>query len=103
MFRFTIEALPSDEIAKAENFTGASIDAWIDFKDPWAAELIAKLYIKENGWLPGETTEAHEVGADDYKEDAKGLEHFQNAETDGAAFAYRVFRGEEQSDADEAQ
>lgn len=94
MFKFTIQALPLPDSEHAEKFSGARVEAWIDFVDPWAAEILAKLYIRENGWNPGLTSDESEVSEADYTDDAKGLEHFNNAREFGAAFAYGVFRDE---------
>ena len=61
MYLITIESLikPKSEAAKEfPDIGGAYVNCYIQFKDYEAAEKLAKLLIRERGWIPKEVTEA---------------------------------------------
>lgn len=61
MYLFTIRSKvnpKSKSAAQAGNASGAYVNCYISFKDFSAAEKLAKLLIKEQGWIPLKRTEA---------------------------------------------
>ncbi|HEV2862586.1 MAG TPA: hypothetical protein VGX48_16350 [Pyrinomonadaceae bacterium] len=61
MYLFTIRSKikPKSEAARRlPDVAGAYVNAWIQFKDYDAAEKLARLLIRERGWIPEETTDA---------------------------------------------
>lgn len=61
MYLITIHSRIKPNSKTAERFPdvgGAYVNVWIQFKDFEAAEKLAKLLIRERGWIPVKTTEA---------------------------------------------
>ena|SRR3712207_1313135 len=61
MYLFTIRARinPKSETAeRLPDIAGAYVNCWIQFKDFEAAEKLAKLLIREQGWIPEQRTDA---------------------------------------------
>ena len=61
MYLFTIRSRikPKSEAAKRfPDVAGAYVNAWIQFKDYEAAEKLAKILVRERGWVPEMTTDA---------------------------------------------
>ncbi|MCP4696061.1 MAG: hypothetical protein GY862_04320 [Gammaproteobacteria bacterium] len=62
MFLFTFQAIvkPGSEIAhdkKFKNVGGAYVNAWVNFKESEGAELLARFYIEDAGWIIERRTE----------------------------------------------
>ncbi|HEX6623589.1 MAG TPA: hypothetical protein VF064_07735 [Pyrinomonadaceae bacterium] len=61
MYLFTIRSRinpKSKAAAKHEDVGGAYVNCYIQFKDYEAAEKLARLLIRESGWIPEKRTEA---------------------------------------------
>ena len=61
MYLFTIRSRIKPKSKAAEKFPdigGAYVNCWIQFKDLEAAEKLAKLLIRERGWIPEKRTDA---------------------------------------------
>ena len=61
MYLFTIRSRINPKSKTAERFpdiSGAYVNCWIQFKDFEAAEKLAKLLIRERGWVPEKRTDA---------------------------------------------
>ena len=56
MYLFTIAAAPDAENEEHGEFTHADVSAWINFQEPAGAEELARFYIREAGWTPGDGT-----------------------------------------------
>jgi hypothetical protein len=64
MYLFTVISKVNPKAKTAEEFSdagGAYINCYISFKDFEAAEKLAKILIREQGWLPGRTTDAWKI------------------------------------------
>ena len=64
MYLFTIRSRINPKSKYSEQFSdfgGAYVNCWIQFKDFEAAEKLAKLLIKEQGWIPEKRTDASEI------------------------------------------
>ena len=64
MYLFTIRSRVNPKSKAAERFCGvggAYVSCFISFKDFAAAEKLAKLLIKEEGWIPEKRTEAWKI------------------------------------------
>lgn len=64
MYLFTIRSKikPKSEAARRfPNVAGAYVNAWIQFKDYEAAEKLARVLIREQGWTPEKTTDASSI------------------------------------------
>jgi hypothetical protein len=64
MYLFTIPSRINPKSKAAEKFPdigGAYVNCYIQFKDYEAAEKLAKLLIKEEGWIPEKMTDAWRV------------------------------------------
>jgi hypothetical protein len=61
MYLFTFIAKVSRNLREAERFAelgGAYVNCWINFKDYEAAEKLAKLLIRDAGWIPAKKLKA---------------------------------------------
>src|SRR5215208_4026538 len=64
MYLFTFTAKVGPRLRKAEELAevgGAYVNCWINFKDHAAAEKLAKLLIRDAGWIPGKKVNVSEV------------------------------------------
>ena len=64
MFLFTFRSRlnpKSKESGRLSDIGGAYVNCWINFKDQEAAEKLAKLLIKEQGWIPETITDESRV------------------------------------------
>jgi hypothetical protein len=64
MYLFTIRSIIKPNSKAAEEFShagGAYVNCYISFKDFAAAEKLAKLLIREEGWIPEKRTEAWKI------------------------------------------
>ena len=64
MYLFTISSKINPKSTAAEKLPeigGAFVNCYIQFKDYEAAEKLAKLLIKDEGWIPGKVTDAWRV------------------------------------------
>ncbi len=85
MFLFTIKARPdpaNHEIG--DDVGGAYINVWVNFPEQEAAEVIAKFYITDSGWIPELTTDISWVVEENYNEEDEDREYFLEALTYGS-------------------
>ena len=64
MYLFTIRSRVNPKSKAAERFSnvgGAYVSCYISFKDFDAAEKLAKLLLRDEGWVPEERTEAWRI------------------------------------------
>ena len=88
MFFFTFEATPAPDSEFAETQGGAYVNCWVNFKRADGAELLARYYIEESGWLSGEMTESFVVHADNYSDDPETMEYYTEAEQNGISMVF---------------
>lgn len=70
MYLFTIRSRVNRKAKGAERFSdvgGAYVSCYISFKDLVAAEKLAKILIREEGWLPEKRTEAWKLQKKDLR------------------------------------
>ena len=75
MYLFTFTATPNADNEEHSNFESADVSAWIDFVEPAGAEELARFYIREAGWTPGDLLNFFELA-----------EEAMNAEDETAEF-----------------
>jgi hypothetical protein len=92
MWFFTIRALPKPETLLAQETGGAYVSCWVDFQLQDGAELLARHYIEQAGWLTEEVEDAAWVMGDDYADDPKNVLYYSEAESDGASFVFHEWR-----------
>jgi hypothetical protein len=92
MWFFTIRALPKPESQLARETGGAYVSCWVNFQLQDGAELLAKYYIEQAGWLPEEVEDATWVVGEDYADDPKNVLYYSEAESDGASFVFHEWR-----------
>ena len=101
MHFFTIHATPNPEGEHAETAGGAYANCWIDFKQRDGAEVLARYYIEESGWISEAIEEEDWVEEADYADDPEVLSYFQEAKEDGMCIVFHVYpigEGEEEED-----
>ena len=88
MYRFVIHATP---IQPTGNCGGAYVSCWINFPLLEGAELLAKHYIRDAGYEPGEIDKVYDVSRSDYSDDDADLQYFEEAEADGASLVFHNY------------
>jgi hypothetical protein len=96
MWFLTIRAVPKPESQLALERGVAYVSCWVDFLLEDGAELLAKHYIDQAGWLPEEVEDAAWVEADGYADDPKHALYYSEAETEGVTLVFHEWsaRGE---------
>jgi hypothetical protein len=93
MWFLTIRAVPKPESPLALDRGVAYVSCWVDFLLEDGAELLAKHYIDQAGWLPEEVEDAVWVVGDDYADDHKNALYYSEAQSVGAALVFHETRG----------
>jgi hypothetical protein len=93
MWFMTIRAVPKPDSQLALERAVAYVSCWIDFQLQDGAELLARHYIEQAGWLPEEVEDAVWVVGDDYEGDQKNALFYSEAESEGAALVFHETRG----------
>lgn len=88
MWFLTIRAVPKPESPLAGESGGAYVSCWVNFQLEDGAELLAKYYIDQAGWLPEEVEDAAWVEADGYADDPKHALYYAEAETEGVTLVF---------------
>src|SRR5262245_46043578 len=88
MHYFMIEATPAPDNDQEHGVGGAFVNCWINFILEDGAEVLARYYIKQAGWIPGVAHEHLLVKADTYQDDPENLQYYLEAEADGASFIF---------------
>ena len=84
MFHFVLHAVPNEPMPDT---AGAYVSCWIDFRQRDGAELLARHYVEQSGWTPGEIEEAHWVDEARYAGTPE-LCYFREAMEDGACLVF---------------
>ena len=101
MHFFIVRAAPKPGTEQARDSGGAYVSCWINFKITDGAELLAKYYIEQAGWIPEEVEETKWVEREDYEDGSENLQYFTEAEDDGASFVISSWDINDQDGTDE--
>jgi hypothetical protein len=88
VFFFTFEATPAPDSEFSDSVGGAFVNCWVNFKRADGAELLARFYIEETGWLVGAMTESFVVNGDSYSDDPETMENYLEAEQNGISMVF---------------
>lgn len=89
MYLFTIRAKPDpDNEDIDDDVGGAYVNVWVNFPEQDAAEVVAKYYISEAGWIPDLTLEIHWVDEEDYEANDEDKDYFMEALQDGSCLVF---------------
>jgi len=88
MWFMTIRAVPKPDSQLALERAIAYVSCWVDFKLQDGAELLARHYIDQAGWLPEEVEDAAWVEKDGYSDDPKNALYYSEAETEGVTLVF---------------
>ncbi len=94
MYLFTIRSRVNPKSKAATEFSdaaGAYVSCYISFKDFSAAEKLAKLLIREEGWIPEKRTEAWKVQKKQLKT-KKQKQHYSEAIRYGYSLVFNMWR-----------
>lgn len=91
MYFFTIQATAKPGTQQAEETGGAYINCWINFVSQDGAELLARYYIEQSDWVPGEKMEERWLEAKDYVAQPELLQYYRQAEEEGTCFIYHTW------------
>jgi hypothetical protein len=92
MWFLTIRAVPKPESQLALERGVAYVSCWVDFLLEDGAELLAKHYIDQAGWLPEEVEDAAWVDGDGYADDPKNALYYSEAEAEGITLVFHEWR-----------
>src|SRR5215213_4849535 len=88
MYYFMFEGVPAPLNPELATIGGAFITCWLDGSTLSQAEAVARQYIEESGWQITSIKESLIVERTDYGDNPTVLEYFEQAEIDGAVFAF---------------
>jgi hypothetical protein len=101
MYLFTIAIEPSANLENPEIASGAYAACWINFKLEDGAEILARYYLEQAGWISGEIKQTAWVDKEDCLDTPTLLQSYEEAEADGACFLfYETLDNEEDELAD---
>jgi hypothetical protein len=83
MYLFTITATPNGDNVEHAAFECADVSAWIEFKEAAGAEELARFYIRESGWIPGDTLASYEIVEETIPEGDEAFEFMKEAKEFG--------------------
>ena len=103
LFTFRSRLKPKSEAAqRLSDMGGAYVNCYIQFKDYEAAEKLAKLLIKEDGWIPEEMTDAWRVQKNKLKT-KKHKQYYSEAIKYGYCLVFHLWpKDAEDADLDDA-
>jgi hypothetical protein len=93
MFLFTFRSRvnpKSKEVKRLRDVGGAYVNCWINFKDYDAAEKLAKLLIRESGWIPEKKTEVSRVAKKSLKK-KKDKQYYSEAIKYGYTLVFHMW------------
>lgn len=95
-------ATPNVENEEYAKFECADVSAWINFVEPAGAEELARFYIRESGWTPGDTLSFYEIVEEAIEEGDEALEFIKEAREFGHSLLIEAWEEEddETQDAD---
>ena len=67
MYCLTFQVRPKPDSEHAAKYAGAYAVCWIDFKDQWGAEQLARIALDEEGWIIEKCEEVHCPTRDNYE------------------------------------
>ncbi len=95
MYLFTLTATPNADNEEHKGFECADVSAWINFQEPAGAEELARFYIRESGWAPGDTLAYFEVVEDALDDDDESLEFVREAREFGHSLLIEAWEEED--------
>lgn len=100
MHFFMIHATPKPGTEQTETVGGAYVNCWINFKLRDGAEVLARHYINQAGWIPDTIEDEGWVEQDEYDTGSEPLSYFQEAQDVGMCLAFHTYPIDEESDSE---
>ena len=91
LYVITIDALPLPGSETADTYGGAYINVYTTEQSETAALQTASREVAEAGWQSRAVEKVAFVTRDDFVEDSKGLEYFDQAQIDGVVLVVHTF------------
>ena len=79
MFLFTFTATPHPDNEEHGNYDCADVSAWINYIEAAGAEELARFYMREAGWIPGDLLSFYELADEAMGEDDESYEFIREA------------------------
>lgn len=95
MFLFTFTAIPDADNEEHSNFDCADVSAWINYVEAAGAEELARFYIKEAGWTPGDLLNYYELAEESMAEDDESREFIEEAKEFGHSLLIEAWEEDE--------
>ena len=98
MFVFRFHALPdpnADLPPEGRGAAGAYASVWINFAEQVGAELVARHYVQERGWLILELEDVRIPSRSDYEEHEAALRYFDEAAKYGYCVSVHLYERDE--------
>lgn len=102
MYLFTITATPNTDNEEHGEFTQADVSAWINYQEPAGAEELARFYIRETGWTPGDLLNFFELAEEAMTEEDEMWEFIKEAKEFGHSLLIEAWE-EEDDDSEEEE
>ena len=94
MYHFLFEAHPKPDTEAAKSCGGAFVNCWIDFRDQWGADQLARILIENEGWVIDKCVEVKSPDREDYESSdlRESLELFDEALANGWSCVFNCWR-----------
>ena len=79
MYLFTFTATPGADNEEFRQFDYADVSAWIDFAEAAGAEELARFYIRQAGWVPGDLLNYFELAEEALADEGESREFIGEA------------------------
>lgn len=100
MYLFTFTATPDADNEEHQNFDCADVSAWIDYAEAAGAEELARFYIREAGWTPGDLLNFFELAEEAMAEGDESAEFIREAKEFGHSLLIEAW---EEDDSEEEE
>lgn len=97
MYLFTLSATPDPDNEEHKEFDQADVSAWINFQEPAGAEELARFYIREAGWVPGDTLGYYELAEEAMTDEDEMWEFIKEAKEFGHSLLIETWEEDEEA------
>lgn len=102
MFLLTIKSRSNPDNTEIDsNLGGACVNVWVNFPEQEAADVVARYYLSDAGWLPELTIDTAWVTEESYQNYDEDYQYFLEALENGSSLVFNTWpKDAEDSDVD---
>ena len=92
---FEVEATPTEHHPDFDEIEGALVNCWIRIQSEAAAEELVRRELARSDWRIESIIGPEIHTAEDYEQDATGVEYYEQAQVDGDVLVFHVYDDDE--------